>query len=467
MENVKERKRRYLLKNGYSQEIIDFACSNELHYDTKFKALVWVAKERKRQEFTIEETNRVLDWYNYMRSIDLYRMNFQQAIETANGRNERKIRRYEGLKKLPLSDETIVFSDGDYHIVLLDTDNKFDLEGCLMNNCINSDFKFEEDANGIPGMLYSIRDNKNNPHVTFTIHDDGLYFELSEIKGKCNSFPKLKYFTIFINWIKEKGIKNLKMSLDLSNNPSKLIRLVLKKMSFLSSIKLCTKKISSIPFKDIRQLKNLTSLDISHSDLSELPEWIGKLKYLEYLYLNNNKLIHLPEWIGRLKNLNFLDVQNNQLVEIPASIGKLTKLFGFLVYNNKLSCLPEEIGKLKHLMILDISNNQLTELPDCVGNLTNLSGLIMSNNKIAELPDSITQCIHLILFDLSNNRIKKLPEDIGKISQLLFFYCNNNYLSKIPESIEDLTLLSRYNFNNNFLPNFPACIEKFLHKNTR
>ncbi len=58
---------------------------------------------------------------------------------------------------------------------------------------------------------------------------------------------------------------------------------------------------------------NLKSLILSHNQLTELPDSIGKFEQLESLGLANNKLVALPKSIGRLKKLISLDLDGNQM----------------------------------------------------------------------------------------------------------------------------------------------------------
>jgi Leucine-rich repeat (LRR) protein len=77
----------------------------------------------------------------------------------------------------------------------------------------------------------------------------------------------------------------------------------------------------------IGDLKNLTSLDISHNKIETLPDFIGKLTKLKTLNLHSTWIKKLPDWIASLKNLEDLDITSNDITVNPEEIiKKLPKL---------------------------------------------------------------------------------------------------------------------------------------------
>ena len=63
-------------------------------------------------------------------------------------------------------------------------------------------------------------------------------------------------------------------------------------------------------YEDIEKLKNLTKLNISYNNITELPESIGNLTNLTDLNIGSNKLTKLPNWIGNL-TAKFHEILNN------------------------------------------------------------------------------------------------------------------------------------------------------------
>lgn len=72
----------------------------------------------------------------------------------------------------------------------------------------------------------------------------------------------------------------------------------------------------------------LRYLDLTKSDITTLPEVIGKLVELEYLNLSSTSLESLPMALGNLKNLKYLHCkQEYEMKNIPhALIRSLAKL---------------------------------------------------------------------------------------------------------------------------------------------
>ena len=80
----------------------------------------------------------------------------------------------------------------------------------------------------------------------------------------------------------------------------------------------------------VKELKDLTALDISHNRLYDLPDFMGNLTKLKSLNLHSTWIKELPDWIGNLKNLEDLDISNNDIEVYPEMVKKLPKLKKFL-----------------------------------------------------------------------------------------------------------------------------------------
>ncbi|CAH8634257.1 unnamed protein product [Dicrocoelium dendriticum] len=93
----------------------------------------------------------------------------------------------------------------------------------------------------------------------------------------------------------------------------------------LESLLLRYNKLTSI--YGIQGLKNLTCLVICHNSLKqEIPETVGELTHLTTLDLSHNQITSLPESIGKCKSLRSLNLQHNQLRHLPDSIGCMQNL---------------------------------------------------------------------------------------------------------------------------------------------
>ncbi len=115
--------------------------------------------------------------------------------------------------------------------------------------------------------------------------------------------------------------------------------------------------------KVFKNARHTNVLNLSGSQLTELPPEIGELTHLTRLNLKHNKLTHLPKEIGKLTNLRELWLDDNILQELPREIGALKKLKWLSASNNQLKTLPESLQELDQLDILELRNNPGLPLP--------------------------------------------------------------------------------------------------------
>jgi internalin A len=66
--------------------------------------------------------------------------------------------------------------------------------------------------------------------------------------------------------------------------------------------------------------KQLTELDLSSGQITQIPVEVFELAPVEVLNLNNNRLATIPEAITRLHNLTLLDLSDNQLTTVPVRL---------------------------------------------------------------------------------------------------------------------------------------------------
>lgn len=82
------------------------------------------------------------------------------------------------------------------------------------------------------------------------------------------------------------------------------------------------------------------------------------------------------------KNSSKLNLSKSNLDEIPAKVFELTGLVELNLSNNNLTVIPPAIEKLYNLKMLDLSGNKLTTLPSELGYLKNLQDLRISFNPL-------------------------------------------------------------------------------------
>ena len=58
---------------------------------------------------------------------------------------------------------------------------------------------------------------------------------------------------------------------------------------------------------------DLTKIDVSNNEISEIPEELAKQEFVNHLNLNTNFLKKLPNSLFTMKSLKFLDISYNKL----------------------------------------------------------------------------------------------------------------------------------------------------------
>ena len=167
--------------------------------------------------------------------------------------------------------------------------------------------------------------------------------------------------------------------------------------------------------KGIR-INEIKSLNLSNTDIKELPEAIGLLFELQTLDVSGTQLISLPESIGNLSSLQSLDISGTKVTSLPERIGNLSSLQSLDISGTKVASLPERIGNLSSLRSLDISGTQVTSLPESIGELIKLSHLDIGGTDIKQLSSSLfglPAIKSLVLEELSLDRIPKESLNTG------------------------------------------------------
>ncbi|MBK5722557.1 leucine-rich repeat domain-containing protein [Dysgonomonas sp. Marseille-P4677] len=217
-------------------------------------------------------------------------------------------------------------------------------------------------------------------------------------------------------------------------NPSEVIRIDIgndwqeDSLSYLQYINLEQAYISdSIP-PWIVKFPNLRVL--ACYNVRCIPEYVGEIQ-LEYLEISNSELQELPEFIIKQRHLYVLTLDNNKFTHIPEGISSLDSLTVLFLNDNSISEIPEFICQMKSLKSLSLSGNNISQIPECIGNLRELEYLSLYNNEIRELPESITDLRRLETLSLSGNPIASLPEGIfSKPNRLESIYIYDTLMAK-------------------------------------
>lgn len=182
----------------------------------------------------------------------------------------------------------------------------------------------------------------------------------------------------------------------------------------------------------------LIELDLSQSNMLQLPEELGELAHLQRLNLSNNHLTQISlEVLGKLSNLKRLDLHKNQLTYVPPELVQLATLQHLDLHKNQLTHIPSELGQLSNLQHLDLYDNQLTQIPPELGQLSNLQNLDLSDNQLTQIPPELAQLTDLRNLQLHKNQLTQIPPELGQLTNLQYMSLskNPNFLTPPPEIV--------------------------------
>ncbi|CAL9183541.1 unnamed protein product [Musa hybrid cultivar] len=137
-------------------------------------------------------------------------------------------------------------------------------------------------------------------------------------------------------------------------------------------------KVGQVPKDLFFKLKWLRLLDLSNSDIEELPDSVGDLLLLRYLGLRGTGIRRLPESVSNLYNLKTLELSDcDELTELPKGTSKLVNLRHLGLHldwekDADLNSMPPGIGRLTSLQTL--SRFTVTAGSECnIGELKDLN----------------------------------------------------------------------------------------------
>ncbi|KAL8137053.1 hypothetical protein V2J09_003054 [Rumex salicifolius] len=113
-------------------------------------------------------------------------------------------------------------------------------------------------------------------------------------------------------------------------------------------------KTRIISYNFFHKLHRLRLLDLSHTNISNLPKSKFPSKHLRFLDLSYTSITKLPESVCYIRALRILKLKGcSELLQLPNDVNQLTNLTHLHVDMKGLGCLPSNIGKLTKLEVLD------------------------------------------------------------------------------------------------------------------
>jgi hypothetical protein len=324
------------------------------------------------KDFT-DQIRHVLDYFKSKDApTDLTRISVPDAIKKSDIWLK-NLTRGEAEKKVPGEIEVKKYSDG-FRWVKLESDQALNREGKLMGHCVGS-YCQQVSEEGVE--IYSLRDEKNDPHCTIEVSSDK---EIQQIKGKQNKEVVSKYHKYVQDFVDAMGFEvGSGGEGDLSK--AGLINIDGKRYQVGSP--------ESWP-KDIKG-----DLNLSDTPITSLPD---NLSVKGDLDLRDTKITSLPD---NLSVGGDLDLRGTPITSLPdnLSVGGDLDLRG-----TPITSLPDNLSVGGYL---NLSYTPITSLPD---NLSVGGDLYLSNTPITSLPDNLSVGGGLYL---SNTPITSLPDNLS------------------------------------------------------
>lgn len=175
-------------------------------------------------------------------------------------------------------------------------------------------------------------------------------------------------------------------NLVLQHNKIKCIGKGLQHVRKLKVLRLDNNHLSKIGYREIGCCSQLTVLDISCNNITDVSA-LNALPALEEVDLSNNKIAKLPD-MGRCKKIQELDISRNHISDLSGLKG-LSSLTVLRVENNKVTSV-DSLGKLRCLQELYLANNRISEVKSFANQFPSLEILDLSKNVIETVEEMLS-----------------------------------------------------------------------------
>jgi uncharacterized protein YjbI with pentapeptide repeats len=190
---------------------------------------------------------------------------------------------------------------------------------------------------------------------------------MNDPKNKIEDYVKIKFSRETMNLIKRTN----------TNKKIELIRKILLDHCYIRYLNLSKQILSSFPNTKNIDLAFLTKINLSHNNLTFVPNF-NSLN-VEYLNLSHNQIYKPDIVIGR--SLKWLNLKNNFLSDLNFLGGPHHDLLYLNVNNNKFKTIPDLSDKFHNLREFNFTNNVLSVFPD-INYYNNLRTITISQMKI-------------------------------------------------------------------------------------
>jgi hypothetical protein len=283
--------------------------------------------------------------------------------------------------------------DAGWYMVRLLTDRALDNESAVMQHCVGHG-TYDEAVKQNKTAILSLRDPRNNPHVTIEI--DIPTNSVVQVRGKQNARPKAEYARRIRDFIKSRDYDSVYRPVD--------VGIIVDEMGRRHGV-------DSLPVG----LAIKGTLDLSEYDLTELPEFLEVRGDLD---IRRSAIRRLPRG---LKVTGSLRASGSRLEELRSDHGIARDID---ISGTRVVSLPDDLEVDGHL---DISDTDIASLPS---RLVVTGDLIMRSVDIKVFPSGVLVGRNLILSGSSIRRFEDTSLYVG--GSLMMNDCGNVHL---PQSL--------------------------------
>lgn len=256
----------------------------------------------------------------------------------------------------------------------------------------------------------------------------------------------------------------------------------------LKSLTLADCGIAVLPWREAGSFNKLQRLDLSGTQLSELPDTWLTIPNISSLHLQNTEITRLQKIpANHLMKLSFLDLRfSTQISDIDSSWLSLPHLRSLVIDSLSLDTLkwPQKLAPFEYLVLRRCA---LKEVPQALFKLPTLKYLDISLNKIEDLKIAHPKASSCVTLHIGYNPIRQLDRSIVSLPKLRELHANhcsleklpprptssalrvmnleNNSLQHIPKSYFRLPRLCECNLSRNILTSLPPIPSRIEHLN--